>query len=53
MILLFRKIRQEFISEDRYAVSILYASGEILLLIIGILLKLQIDNWTLIHSARL
>ena len=32
-------------SEDRYSVYLLYASGEIFLVVIGILLALQIDNW--------
>lgn len=33
------------LSQDKYPVYILYASGEILLVVIGILLALQIDNW--------
>jgi hypothetical protein len=45
MIRLFRKIRQQLLSEDRYSVYLLYASGEIILVVIGILLALQIDNW--------
>ncbi len=45
MIRLFRKIRQKLLSENRYSLYILYASGEILLVVIGILLALQIDNW--------
>ena len=45
MIRLFRKIRHQLLSEDRYSVYLLYASGEILLVVIGILFALQIDNW--------
>jgi len=45
MIRLFRKIRHQMLSEDRYSVYLLYASGEIMLVVIGILFALQIDNW--------
>lgn len=46
MIRLFRKIRHRLLSENSYGIYILYASGEILLVIVGILLALQIDNWS-------
>lgn len=45
MIRLFRKIRHRLLSEKSYSLYILYASGEILLVVVGILLALQIDNW--------
>lgn len=45
MIRLLRKIRQKLLSDNSYSVYLLYASGEILLVVIGILLALQIDNW--------
>ena len=45
MIRLFRKIRLQLLSEDNSKIYILYASGEVLLVVIGILLALQIDNW--------
>lgn len=45
MIRLFRKIRQRLLAQDKYSTYLLYASGEILLVVIGILLALQIDNW--------
>ena len=45
MIRLFRKIRQQLLSEDKYPVYLLYAAGEIALVVIGILFALQIDNW--------
>ena len=45
MIRLFRKIRQQLLSEDRYSMYFLYASGEVLLVVLGILIALQIDNW--------
>jgi hypothetical protein len=46
MIRLFRKIRHQLLSEDRYSVYLLYASGEIILVVVGILFALQIDNWS-------
>ena len=45
MLKFFRKIRQQLISENRTAKYLLYAAGEILLVMIGILLALQINNW--------
>jgi hypothetical protein len=44
MIRLFRKVRQRLLSENNYGMYILYASGEIILVVVGILLALQIDN---------
>jgi len=45
MFRLFRKIRHKLLSEKTYSIYILYASGEIVLVVIGILLALQIDKW--------
>lgn len=45
MIRLFRKLRNNLLSEKKYGIYILYAAGEIVLVMIGILLALQIDNW--------
>ena len=45
MIRLFRKIRHKLLSEQSYGMYLLYASGEIILVVIGILFALQIDNW--------
>ena len=52
MIRLFRKIRQQLLSEERYSIYLLYASGEIMLVVIGILFALQIDNWNENRSIR-
>ncbi|MBT8449752.1 MAG: hypothetical protein KJO69_08680 [Gammaproteobacteria bacterium] len=41
----FRKIRIIKIDEGRFGKYALYASGEILLVVIGILIALQINNW--------
>ena len=45
MIQLLRKLRRALVSENRWSKYILYASGEIALVVIGILIALQINNW--------
>jgi predicted transcriptional regulator len=45
MIKFFRKIRQKLLSENKFSKYLLYAVGEIVLVVIGILLALQINNW--------
>ncbi len=45
MITFFRKIRQGFLSENKFTKYLLYAIGEIILVVIGILIALQINNW--------
>jgi hypothetical protein len=45
MIKFFRKIRQNMIKENRASKYILYAIGEIVLVVIGILIALSINNW--------
>ncbi|WP_411767117.1 DUF6090 family protein [Winogradskyella sp. A3E31] len=45
MIKFFRKIRQNTIKENRFSKYFLYAVGEIVLVVIGILIALQINNW--------
>ncbi len=45
MIKFFRKIRQKLLSENRFSKYILYAIGEIVLVVIGILIALQVNNW--------
>jgi hypothetical protein len=42
---LFRKIRQNLLVENQVSKYLLYAIGEIVLVVIGILIALQIDNW--------
>jgi hypothetical protein len=44
MIKFFRKIRQELIFGNKFSKYLIYAIGEIILVIIGILLALQINN---------
>ncbi len=45
MINFFRKIRHTFLSENKFSKYLLYAIGEIALVMIGILLALQVNNW--------
>ena len=45
MIKFFRKIRQVLLAENKFRKYLLYALGEIALIMIGILLALQINNW--------
>lgn len=45
MLRFFRKMRQALIPENRQGRYFLYAAGEILLVVIGILIALGIDNW--------
>ena len=45
MIKFFRKIRQKLLTENKFSKYLLYAIGEILLVVIGILIALSINNW--------
>jgi len=45
MLKFFRKIRRQLLSENSFSKYLLYAIGEILLVVIGILIALQINNW--------
>lgn len=44
MVQLFRKIRHRLLTENRFTKYLLYAVGEIILVVIGILIALQINN---------
>jgi len=45
MLKFFRKIRQNLLKENHFSKYLLYAIGEILLVVIGILIAVQINNW--------
>ena len=45
MIKFFRKIRQNMINENKTGKYLKYAIGEIILVVIGILIALSINNW--------
>lgn len=45
MISFFRKIRQNLLKQNRVTRYLVYALGEIFLVVIGILIALQVNNW--------
>ena len=52
MIKIFRRIRQKLLSENRFSKYLLYALGEIILVVIGILIALWINNWNTLNAER-
>ena len=52
MISLFRKIRQKLLQQNQFTRYLLYAVGEILLVVIGILIALQVNNWNELRKQR-
>lgn len=49
---LFRRLRERFLKESRFARYLVYAIGEIVLVVIGILLALQVNTWNLARQDR-
>ncbi len=45
MISFFRKIRQRLLSQNQVTRYLVYAIGEIILVVVGILIALQVNNW--------
>lgn len=45
MIKFFRRIRQHLLSENKFSKYLIYAIGEIILVVIGIMIALQINTW--------
>ena len=45
MIKFFRNIRRQFLSQNRFSKYFLYVVGEIVLVVVGILIALQVNNW--------
>lgn len=45
MIKFFRKIREKMLAENKFSRYLLYAIGEIVLVVIGILMALQVNTW--------
>ena len=45
MIKFFRKIRKQLLTENKFSKYLIYAMGEILLVMIGILLAFQVNSW--------
>ncbi len=52
MLNLFRKIRQKLLQQNRISQYLTYAIGEILLVVIGILIALQINNANEARKAK-
>ncbi|MGB5263940.1 MAG: DUF6090 family protein, partial [Lutimonas sp.] len=52
MINFFRKTRKKLANENRFVKYWRYAIGEIVLVVIGILIALQINNWNEDKKAR-
>lgn len=52
MIKLFRKLRQKLLSENKFSRYFIYAIGEIFLVVIGILIALQANNWNEIRKDK-
>ena len=45
MIKFFRKIRQRLLTKNKFSKYLIYAIGEIILVVVGILIALSINNW--------
>lgn len=45
MLRFFRKMRSALIPENRFGRYFFYALGEIVLVVVGILIALQVNNW--------
>jgi hypothetical protein len=45
MLRFFSQLRQKLLTDNKFSKYLLYAVGEILLVVIGILIALQVDNW--------
>jgi len=52
MIKFFRKIRHKLLSENKFRQYFIYALGEIILVVIGILIALQINTWNQHRMAK-
>ena len=52
MIKFFRKIRYDLMEKNKTSKYLKYAIGEIVLVVVGILIALQINNWNEDRTAR-
>ena len=53
MIKFFRKIRQKTLTESKFSKYLIYAVGEIILVVIGILIALQVNNLNEVRKSNL
>ena len=49
---LFRNVRQQLASENKVMAYLRYAIGEIILVVIGILIALQVNNWNSVRIEK-
>jgi len=47
MLKFFRRIRQSLLSQNKFSKYLIYAFGEIVLVVIGILIALKVNNWNI------
>lgn len=53
MIKFFRQTRQRLLTENRFSKYLLYAIGEVVLVVIGILIALQVNTWNEFRKDRI
>ena len=53
MIKFFRQIRQRLLTENKFSKYLIYAIGEIVLVVIGILIALSINNWNEVSKTKI
>lgn len=53
MLRFFRQIRQRLLTDNKFSKYLLYAVGEILLVVIGILIALQVNSWNENQKAEI
>lgn len=53
MIKFFRRIRQRLLAENKFSKYLFYAIGEIILVVVGILIALKVNNWNQDRKAGL
>ena len=53
MIKFFRKIRQRLLTENKFSKYLMYAIGEIILVVLGILIAIQINNWNEVKKDQI
>ena len=52
MLFLLRKIRKKLMKKNRFTTYLLYAIGEIVLVVIGILIAVSLNNWNQLRIAK-
>ena len=52
MLFLLRQIRRKLMNESKFTTYLLYAIGEIILVVVGILIAVSIDNWNANRKSK-